>query len=228
MREKLKDHLTKDELLFQLPSFILGAEEVATEDEGSQGGDGTGEPNQAAEGEQEPNKDTSGLKSALNNERKLREDAEKELKKLKKAEADRKLAEMAEIDQAKAKEAEAVTRAEAAEQKLAKLTEGFALSSVRSVIEGIAKDMKFIDPSDAIEGVDITQIEYIQDDEDPTKVTIDKKKVETLVKSLAAKKPYFIATGTNDGLPSGSQFGGNGGGKNQDQEKTYRERYPSL
>ena len=101
------------------------------------------------------------------------------------------------------------------------------LVGVAKAIEDEAKKQKFIDPSDAINGVDRSKLVYDQDDEDPTDIDIDLTSVVAEVKRLAASKPHFITRGTDDGEPSGSGFGGSKKQKKSSEDQM-RELYPSL
>lgn len=159
-----------------------------------------------------------GLKSALAAERKANKEAAKKLKAFEDAEEERANANKSEVEKANA-------AAEKATTKAAKLASGLLKRDLDAAIKAAAKD--FIDPNDALELVDRSSLVFEQDDEDPTDITIDEKTVIAAVKSLAAKKPHFLKTGTDDGEASGSQFGTQKKQKSKADE-AYLERYPSL
>lgn len=229
-----QDHLTKGGLLRLLPDVISGAEDDEQGDddgdkpnppkktndkssEGSSGDDGD-------EGEDDDNlssrEDLSGLKSALEKERKERKRLEKELKAKQKAEA-----EAADADKTEGQRA--TSRAEKAEAAAKKLAAGLLKRDLHDAIRKEAEKLKFIDPSDAIEGVDFDTIDFTQDEDDPSDIEIDVKTVEKAVKALATKKPHFISKGTDDGKKTGSTFGGKQDSK-KDPDAELKELYPAL
>lgn len=169
------------------------------------------------------------LKLAIKKERQARKAAEREAAKLAKEKSkrdreaeDAKLAEQGELAQEKAKR----ERAEAQAQKLAT---GYRKSAVDRAIERAAGELKFIDVDDALSGVDREGITVEQDDEDPSVVKVDTKTVKAAVKALADRKKHLIRSGTEDGAPTGSQFGAGGQrkGKATDDDRM-KEIYPSL
>jgi hypothetical protein len=215
-----------------LPTIIVGAEGDEPEgdtnepqgNEGEPQGGATGDtPNDSDEGNEVDEKDTAGLKSALEKERKAARDAQRELKRLQKAEADRSLAEKSDIEKAQLKEQAATERAQ-------RLAAGLLSRDLNDAIRKAANELKFIDTEDAIAGVDRSVLTFAQDEDDPTDITIDAKTVERAVKALAAKKPHFIRSGTNDGQPTGSPMGGSrgSGGDRKAQEAELIKRYPAL
>lgn len=122
----------------------------------------------------------------------------------------------------------AQNRAREADAKAEKLAAGLLQRDINAAIEKAARDMKFLDPDDAIAGVDRSLIESDQDDEDPTDILVNEETVRAAVKALAAKKPHFIRTGTDDGEPTGSPFGGRKGGSKKSTDDTLRDLYPAL
>lgn len=229
------EHKTDLEALeLLLPAVIFGAEDDGSDDSGSDDGgnaDGENEDSDAgsdADEEGDANDDhddanddrTKGLKSALRKERARAAAAEKKLKAKEKAEADAELAKRSDIEQAQIREQKALERAE-------KLANGFLQTNLNAAIREAAKNAGFIDPSDAIEGVDRTGITYEQDEDDPSQVDIDQKTIVAAVKKLAAKKPHFIRSGTDDGEPTGSQFGGSRQ-KKQTTEDELKKKYSAL
>lgn len=222
-----------DELL---PYMIIGAEDGDGEAEGGESGsgesgdgDGDGDSGEGggesgsgsgdSEGGDKP--DVTGLKSALEKERAANKQKDKELKALRKAKEAKENAEKSDVERAETERATAVAKAE-------KLAEGFLRTNINGAIRRAAEKAGFIDPDDAVGSINRDDITFEQDDDDPSDVDIDQKSVDKAVKALATKKPHFVKTGTSDGEPSGSQFGGSKqkGKKSSDDE--LRERYPSL
>ena len=194
------------------------AGEGAGEGQGSQGtgteGAGAGE-------------DTSGLKSALEKERNDRKALEKELKALRKKDEDAKNAELTEVERLKKEN-------EAEKTKAANLAKGFRENAVNSAVLKAAGAAKFRDPSDALRPEVLSAIGVEQDDDDPSKVTIDEKSVTDAIKALAKSKPHYLATGDGQqqkqqGPPkSGSQFGGGTTTNLTADEQALIKRYPAL
>lgn len=161
-----------------------------------------------------------GLKSALEKERlanAAKDNELKELRKLKKAQEARELAEKDEVEQARIK-------AERATEKAEKLAAGLLKRDLNSAITSVARELKFIDPTDAISGVDMSTIVFEQDEDDPSNITIDEKTVKAAVKALLSRKPHFAKSGTDDGEATGSQFGG----KQKKPVTDLKSLYPSL
>lgn len=219
-----------------LPYLIIGAEgdgdgdgdgENGSGDSGDNSGDGdpgdgdgdAGDGSDGDDGGEKP--DVTGLKSALAKERAENKAKEKELKALRKAELARENASKTDLEQAQA-------LAEASKTKAEKLASGFLKTNLNSAIRRAAEKAGFIDPDDAVGSISRDDLTFEQDEDDPSDVTIDQKSVDKAVKALATKKPHFVKSGTDDGEPSGSQFGGSKqkGKKSSDDE--LRERYPSL
>ena len=218
-----------EELLKLFPAVLIGAEGDGEGDgDGGQNDDGEndGENEDKDAGQDDNDKtedksDNANLLKALQAERRARAAAEKEAKALKKAQDERELSEKSELEQAQTRLQERETRAQ-------ELASALLNRDLNDAIRKAAQAAQFIDTDDAIAGVDRNKLSYEQDEDDPTQVTIDEKSVEREVKALAAKKRHFIRTGTDDGEPSGSQFGGKGGGSKGDREKTLRSKYPTL
>jgi len=213
-----------------LPAVIFGAE---GDDDGSPGDGESGDDGDAGssadddndddgqnDDDDEKNKDTDGLKSALRKERARANAAEKALKAKTKAEEEAKLAEKTEIEQAQTREQQAKDRAE-------KLATGLLQRDLNDAIRQAARDLNFIDVDDAVQGVDRSSLVWTQDDDDPTDIVIDTKSVEREVKKLATKKSHFIRSGTDDGEPTGSQFGGSKK-KKTTQDDELKKKYPAL
>lgn len=223
-----KGNLETLELL--LPAVIFGAE---GDDDGAstEGNDGDNQSNDDDDaGSDDVNKDevhddadderTKGLRSALAKERARANKAEKAAKQAQKEKEERELAEKSEVEQSQIREQKALERAE-------KLANGFLQRTLNDAIRKAANDLKFIDPSDAIEGVERSGFVYSQDDDDPAEVEIDEKSITAAVKALAAKKPHFLKTGTDDGEPTGGQFGGSRKKKTTTEDE-FKKKYPAL
>lgn len=223
-----------DELL---PYLIIGAEgdgdgegeggENGSGDSGDGSGDGdpgdgdgdAGEGSDGSEGGEKP--DVSGLKSALEKERAANKQKDKELKALRKAREAEENAKKSDLEKAQAE-------AEANKTKAEKLAAGFLKTNINGAIRRAAEKAGFIDPDDALAGISRDDITFEQDEDDPSDVTVDQKSVDRAVKALATKKPHFVKRGTDDGEPSGSQFGGSKPKSKKSSDDQLRERYPSL
>lgn len=220
--------------LLELPELVFGAEgdegtpTGAATDSSSEGQEGAGGASDDASSDAEDHDDeqhddaddpkVKGLKSALAAERRRANAAEKAAKTAAKEKAERELAEKSEIERLQIKE-------QAANEKLQKLSDGYRNSAIDRAIEKAAAD--FVDPTDAIAGVDRKLIEVEQDDEDPSIVKVDQKSVTRLVKELSARKPHFLKKpGTDDGEPTGSGFGGTKKTRNSEtEEQALRKKY---
>jgi hypothetical protein len=154
-------------------------------------------------------------------ESKARKAAEREARERKEADDARELEKQDTVTREK-------TLRERAEAKAEKLAAGFLKTALTAAITKAADQLKFIDPDDALQGVDRSKIIVTQDKDDPAEVTIDSKSVEAAVKVLADKKKHLIKSGTDDDQPSGSPFGGGKGGKGKIDDDRMKELYPSL
>lgn len=211
-----------------LPAVIFGAEGEGEGDSSSDSGDNgdngedagsdSGNADEGTNGEDDKDP-AAGLKSALQKERARANRLEKEAKARAKADEARALAEKSEIEQAQIK-------LQQAEDRAARLSTGYVNTAIERAIEKAASE--FIDPDDAIQGVDRKAITFEQDDEDPSIVKVDAKSVKAAVDALAKKKSHLLKAGTNDGEPTGGQFGGSGSKKKSTTEDELRAKYPSL
>lgn len=164
--------------------------------------------------------DLAAVQKALDAERRVTKRLERENRRLK-ATKDNKEAEKNEtLEETQQREAAATARAE-------KLAAGLLKRDIDTAIKEAARDLKFIDVEDALNGVDRSKIVFDQDDEDPTDIDIDEDTVKAAVKALATKKPHFLNKGTDDGEATGSQFGGSRKPK-KTSDDALREIYPSL
>ena len=220
--------------LLEAPQFFFGAEE----DENKPGDGSEEKPKLDSESQNESeeeeesddsdldDQDLTGLKSAIKAERELKKAAEKKAKAADKRatalqkEKDAKEAEkLSDIEKANKKATEA-------EAKATKLVEGYVKVNINAAIEKAASN--FIDIDDVLSRVDRSLITFEQDEDDPSIVTVDKKSVQAAVKKLATEKPHWIKSGTEDGEPSGGQFGNHKKQKASVEESQLKEFYPSL
>ena len=216
--------------LEELPEFIFGAEgdegDASTEGASSETDPNASTSTDAGSADHEDDEDeeiddddpAKGLKSALAKERRAAKAEKRRADALQREKEDRDLATKTEVEQAKIREQRAT-------EKLTKLAEGFKRSAIDNAIRAAAKN--FIDPEDAVAGVDRKSITSEQDKDDPSDVSVDTKSVERAVKELAAKKAHYLKTGTDDGEPTGGQFGGSKR-KQGTPDEVYKDRYPSL
>jgi septal ring factor EnvC (AmiA/AmiB activator) len=215
----------------RLTSVISGADEDGenTENEGEgepegeeEEGDDEGEGGKEGEEGGKPNSsddDREELKKALRAERRRAKQLERELKPLREAKGQKDSEEQATLDDTQ-------KRLQASENKTSKLAAKLLKNSLDTAIERAARDANFIDPGDAVAGVNREDIDYDQDEEDPSTIDLDEDSVVKAVKDLARKKKHFIKA-PGGGSPSGSRFGG-GNGKSKDDGKGVLENYPAL
>lgn len=233
------DHLSKGGLLRQLPDVISGHEGEQEEEQETdppkppapkpapptktapKPNEEEDEEDEDEEDDKADKRDTKGLLAALAAERQAHKVAERERKKLQKEKDEKDLSEKTDIEQAQIKE-------KTASEKVQKLAAGLLKRDIDKAIKDEAEKLKFLDPNDAIDLIDRSKLVYEQDDDDPSKVTIDLAIVKAQVKDLATRKPHFLSKGTNDGEPTGGGFGGS---KNQNGKKSdddiLKERYPN-
>jgi len=222
----------------QLPFWLelISNLEFFEDPPGGDSGDGNGDNNNGGDGtdggddedddstqELSP-QDNKELLRALREERANRKRLEKEKKTRDQEAADKELKEKDEITQLS-------TKLSDREEKLGRLGKAYLKNALDSAIEREARNLRFIDVSDAIAGVDRAVIIAEQEDDDPAVVVIDTASLKKAVKQLADKKKHLIRVGTEDGSPTGSSYGG-GNGKGQTsaqlQEAELRKHYPNL
>lgn len=228
---------TRTNFLLMFPELIVGAEEEGdstvidstnTESEDSEGTNTEGEP-QGTDEVNEDKEEEDGRTKALKAERKLKREAEAEAKRLRAENEALKQKDMGELDLAQSQLKVATETSTTLQEKLDRFATGVRNKALNDAIKAEATKQNFIDTSDAIAGVDISEIEIDQDEDDPSLVTIDLKAVTKAVKKLASSKPHFTKTGTSDGHPTGSTFGGSRNGNKPDVElDELRRRYPNL
>jgi len=97
-------------------------------------------------------------------------------------------------------------------------------SAIDTQILKFATKLKFIDPEDAVRLVKRSDIEFDQDEEDPTLIEIDEESVEDAVKQLARKKRHLVNRGKTTGK-TGSKFGGSNKGKNSINDDEIRKKF---
>ena len=217
-----------DDYWNQWPGVILGAEDDGNGSDPNGGNDSdsddedddSNEGDQGNEGNQPSADDVAALQRALQAERRNNKRLTRENNRFKASQDRQNNDEANELEETRTKLQESTSRTE-------ELAAGLLSRDLNKAIEDEAKKQNFIDPSDAINGVDRLKLVYDQDDEDPTDIDIDLASVIAEVKRLAASKPHFISRGTDDGEPSGSGFGGSKKQK-KNSEDQMRELYPSL
>lgn len=228
--------ITRNNWWLTITQPIIGFDEGEGEGTGNAGGegatgDGTGEGSSGEGGEgaggssegEGKTEDTAGLKSALEKERTDRKKLEKELKAFRTAQQQKEDSEKSEVERLKGENERNSTKA-------TKLAQGFKDSAIRTAILEAAGKAKFRDPSDALRPEIIAALGVEQDDDDPTKVTIDEATVTQAIKDLAKSRPHYVGTEERRLPRSGSSFGGAGNQNNQgDAEKQdLMKKYPVL
>jgi hypothetical protein len=180
------------------------------EEEEEQGGDGEKPPTQD---------DVDRINKALRAERKLRRDAEKQLKQAQKAKDDD--VSTQELEQLRQREA-------ASTQKSEKLAARLLTQAIEGSIVKAATKLNFRDVDDAVTLVSREDIDWEQDEDDPSEVDVDEASVTDAVKALAKKRPYLLATESPGGEASGGQFGGASNRGDGLTDETLRDIYPAL
>ena len=212
-------------------TIFFGAEGDEGEDQGADSGEPKDSDNDGDDenddGDDDGSRDadnddkTAGLKKALAEERAARRKLEKEKK------AEERLRQRKEQgDSAALKQAQ--EDLEVAQRKAEKLAEGFRKTALDRAIEKAAQTLKFRDSDDALAMVDRSLIDVDQDEDDPADVKIDEDTVKRAVKALADKKKHLLQTGTEDGEPTGSQFGNRNNGRKKSTEADYKTKYSAL
>ena len=218
-----------DDYWNQWPGVILGAEDDDAANDSNNGEDSdsddddddSNDEGQGNDGGNTPSADDlAALQRALQAERRNNKRLTRENNRFKASQDRQNDDEANELEEVR-------TKLQASTSRTEKLAAGLLSRDLNKAIEDEAKKQKFIDPSDAINGVDRSKLVYDQDDEDPTDIDIDLTSVVSEVKRLAASKPHFITRGTDDGEPSGSGFGGSKKQKKSSEDQM-RELYPSL
>lgn len=217
-----------------------GDEDDEDEDEDSSKSSKSGK--KGGKQEEDDEDGAAGLRSALKKERLARREAQRGLKKLQ-GEFDtfktQQTKGQEEEEQAKTK-----AQAEAATSKLEKVAAGFAKNAVdTALVRALSspKAPKFQDPDDVLRLIDRDDIDVDQDDDDPSKVSVDSNDVRQALKELAKRKPHLLIKGEGEGEggegdggsgKGGSKTGKFGGGAGKDKGAARREellkKYPAL
>lgn len=197
--------------------------------EGSQGegqgsAEGAGEGNSAEAGAQSQD-DTSGLKSALQKERADRKALEKELKAFRDAQKAKEDAEKSDIDRLTDDNSGLAA-------KLERLTQGYRDNAIERAVLEAATKANFRDASDALRAEVLRDLPFEQDEDDPSKITVDAAEVTRRIKALAQAKPHYVQAEAPAPRPSrtGSKFGGSTTGKQtgDDARAALIAKYPAL
>lgn len=211
---------------------IVGFDEQGGAPAGAQGGaegaQGSGQGGVGQQGEATPpapktytEEEVAGLRSALEKERTERKDLDKELKTFRTAKQQAEDAEKTEVQRLTDHQATLTDR-------YTKLVDGYRQSAVRDAVIAAATTAKFLDPSDAMRPEVLNNLPVEQDEDDPTKVTIDLTELGKRVKKLGADKPHYLAQAPKGAGKSGSTFGGNGGNTPGSDHAALLAKYPAL
>lgn len=220
----------RDDFWNLFPEVIFGREgDEGNNDEGTGDGDDVedeGDPVDDDTNDQpkstKTDEDFANLEKALKAERREGKAKERELNRLRAGQAQKQESENEDLETTKR---DLLTERE----KTQKLASGLLKRTVDAAIKDAARDLKFIDVEDAINGVDRSALVVDQDDEDPSDIDLDTDSVIAAVKKLAAKKPHFITKGTDDGSPTGSSMGGSRRRNSKvSEEEELRNLYPGL
>jgi hypothetical protein len=188
------------------------------------GGDADDDKGGDASGDGQEPEDLKGLKSALAAERAINKGLKndtKELKRLQKLVEEAELKDKTELEKATAAQKKA-------DEKAAKLAVRLRDQAVDAAIERAARKLKFRDPDIALQLVSRADLGVEQDEDDPSDITVDQKKVDAAVKKLADDKKYLVGE-EGDGDPTGSKFGsGSGKSKKELTAEALKAKYPSL
>jgi hypothetical protein len=187
------------------------------DDEGNEGGS-----NESSNSDQ----NVEGLKSALRKERRRAKDLDREVKTLK-ATKDK-------VDQQEQSELEKAREAlKDSDTKTTRLATRLLDQSLATAIISAAEKAKFVDAEDAVLHISRDDLDFEQDPDDPSSVTVDKKSVEDAVKALAKKKPHLIGKAKEGEDEEGSRRTGSPGGQRRPSQKeqddaALRAKYPAL
>jgi hypothetical protein len=214
-------------------------ESEETEEEEGAESEEESEEQESEEEETVSKADLDRAKEALRKERQLRRQKEKELKAAlrgkpatppkkgtnKQEEEDR---ERADADRAAAAQSEKLA---------AKLATKAIDSTIVRVADKLSKDAKkpiaFQDIDDIISLVNRSEIDFDQDDDDPSEIEIDEDSVRDALRKLAKNKPHLLVKGTSSaegdkGGKTGSKFGGKTGDKKKADDASLIKKYPAL
>jgi hypothetical protein len=163
-------------------------------------------------------KNIAGLKSALRKERM----GHKKFKRLYEAEKKKNKTPSKTVKDKKDDQEEQEDKGPSERER--RLAGRFKDKAIDAEILKFAQKHKFIDPEDAVRLVKRVDIEFDQDDDDPTLIEIDEESVEDAVKELARKKKHLIGK-LDRKVKSGSKFGGSKGKSKEASEETLRKTY---
>ena len=187
------------------------------ENDGEEGSENEGEGNEGEDGEGDLKTRAAELEKALNKERQLRRKAEREARR---AGSRKKKDEEGE----KVEEAEIAQKLKASQEQTTRLATKLRDTAVESAVLSAARELGFIDPTDAMREDVLKQIDVDQDEEDPSDIDIDIDSVKDAVKKLADKKKHLVGAGTPN-TPSGGKFRKKGGENDKGPDLSH---YPSL
>jgi hypothetical protein len=201
-----------------------GEEESDESEEGEETDEGESEGQEGESGKPPTQEDINNLKTALRSERQQRREAQRQLKA-----ATRQQSKKKEEDDASNQEAEALRQQVAeSDARTAKLAQTLVTTAIDNAIVKAATSQKFRDVDDALTGINRSEIDWEQDEDDPSNVKVDADTVKDAVAALAKTKPYLLQTAAEDDA-SGSSFGGGKKKNNQGlTDDVLRERYPAL
>lgn len=179
------------------------------------------------------------LKKALNKERKDRREAQKQMKSLQKQLDELKpkgsggSGKGGKSDDEKSEEdAESKRKLAAAEARSERLAERLARSAVDTAIIQVAAEAKmpkFTDVEDVLKLLNRDEIDFEQDDEDPSSVDVDKETIRDALKDLAkTKKHLLIGDNGKGGGKTGSKFGGGNSNRGKTSMDALKKKYPAL
>lgn len=117
------------------------------------------------------------------------------------------------------------------DERLAKLAAGFRDARVEQVVAKVAAALNAASPEDVYDHLKLRNfpdIDVDQDDDDPTKVTVDEDDVKAAVKKVLKAKPHWVKGAAGDGTPSGSQFRPGGSRKPELDKDALQSRFPAL
>lgn len=133
--------------------------------------------------------DVEGLKKALKAERQLRRQAQRELKEKARKDASDK----SEEDNRKNSE-EAIE----AKVKVSRLADRLAKEAVDNAIVRLAAEMKFADLEDPLGLIKRADIDFDQDADDPSEISVDLDSVREALEDLAKRKPHLLKSKESD------------------------------
>lgn len=179
-------------------------------------------------------KSTAGLKSALRKERQSRRDLQRQLKNLQReleglkttSKPKKKGEGKEEESEDDEKSAEALQKAAQAEERVEKLAAKLATNAVDTIILKHTGDFK--DPDDVLRFINRKEIDFDQDDDDPSSVEVDEDSVKDAVKALKKAKPYLLKSRDERLTKSGSKMNGRKKKDSGPTDEQLRSKYSAL